>query len=86
MSAGPVTSQAAPQPAARTYIGWQQEKVAFIFGLSGQRVLTMAAALLAAILPIAASRPADGAVTWPIAAALALARSSGSVAAPRTSG
>ena len=73
MSAGPVPSNAAPQPAARTYIGWQQEKVAFIFGLSGQRVLTMAAALLAAILPIAASRPADGAVTWPIAATLALA-------------
>ena len=73
MSTAPLTSQATPQPAARTYIGWQQEKVAFIFGLSGQRALTMAAALLAAILPIAASRPSEGVVTWPVAAVLTLA-------------
>jgi hypothetical protein len=73
MSTAPVTSQATPQPAARTYIGWQQEKVAFIFGLSAQRSVTTAAALLAAILPIAASRPKEGIVTWPIAAVLTLA-------------
>jgi hypothetical protein len=73
MSTGPVASQATPQPAVRTYIGWQQEKVAFIFGLSSQRAVTMAAALLAAILPIAASRPKEGIVTWPIAAVLTLA-------------
>ena len=73
MSTGPVTSQATPQPAVRTYIGWQQEKVAFIFGLSSQRAVTMAAALLAAILPIAASRLSEGVVTWPIAVVLVLA-------------
>ena len=73
MTTAPVTSHAAPQPAARTYTGWQQEKVAFLFGLSGQRAVTMAAAVLAAILPIAAARPAEGVVTWPIAVVLTLA-------------
>jgi hypothetical protein len=65
--------QAPPQPAARTYSGWQQEKVAFIFGLSTQRAATMAAAVLALILPIAASRPAEGLITWPVGLVLALA-------------
>jgi hypothetical protein len=73
MTASPVTSQATPQPSARTYSGWQQEKVAFLFGLSGQRAATIAAAVLAAILPIAASRPAEVLVTWPVALVLALA-------------
>jgi len=55
----------------RTYYGWQQEKVAFIFGMSGQRALALGAAVLAAIWPLAAARPADGAVCWPAAVVLA---------------
>jgi hypothetical protein len=69
-----------PDTGPRSYIGWQQEKVAFIFGLSGQRAFALAAAVLAAIWPLAVSRPADGAVCWPAAvllAVLALARIGG---------
>lgn len=73
MTTGPVAGQATAPSAARTYTGWQQEKVAFLFGLSGQRAATIAAAVLAAILPIAASRPAEGLVAWPVAAILAMA-------------
>ncbi len=62
-----------PGSRVRTYLGWQQEKVAFLFGLSGQRALALAAAVLAAIWPLAAARPADGAVCWPAAAFLAAA-------------
>ena len=58
---------------ARTYIGWQQEKVAFVFGLSGQRAAMIAAAVLAAIIPITATRLAEGLVTWPVAGLLAAA-------------
>jgi hypothetical protein len=58
---------------ARGYGGWQREKVAFIFGLSGRRAAILAAAVLAGILPIAAVRPADGIVCWPVAAGLAAA-------------
>ena len=58
---------------ARTYIGWQQEKVAFVFGLSGRRAAMIAAAVLAAIIPITATRLAEGLVTWPVAGLLAAA-------------
>jgi hypothetical protein len=57
----------------RQYRGWQGEKVAFIFGLSGQRAAFIAAAVLAAIWPIAVSQPAEGVVLWPLAALLAAA-------------
>ncbi len=57
-------------PSSRTYLGWQQEKVAFLFGLSGQRAAMIAAAVLAVIVPITEARPAEGLVTWPIAAVL----------------
>jgi len=57
----------------RQYLGWQGEKVAFIFGLSGQRAAFIAAAVLAAIWPIAVSQPAEGLVLWPLAALLAAA-------------
>ena len=49
----------------RSYLGWQQEKVAFIFGLSAQRALALGVAVLAAIWPLAVARPADRAVCWP---------------------
>jgi len=64
-----IASQAAA-PASRTYLGWQQEKVAFLFGLSAQRAVMIAAAVLAAIIPVTAARPAEGAITWPLAALL----------------
>jgi hypothetical protein len=73
VSTGPAADQAAHTPASRTYAGWQQEKVAFLFGLSGQRAAMLAGAVLAAIIPITASRPAEGAVTWPVAVVLVLA-------------
>jgi hypothetical protein len=56
---------------SRTYQGWQQEKVAFMFGMSGQRAVMLAGAVLAGITPVAASHMADAVVTWPIAALLA---------------
>jgi len=62
-----------PGSRVRTYLGWQQERVAFIFGLSGQRALALAAAVLAAVWPLAAARPADGLACWPAAALLATA-------------
>jgi hypothetical protein len=67
----------------RSYEGWQQEKVAFIFGLSAQRALALAAAVLAAIWPLAAGRLSDAVVCWPPAVALAtvaLARIAGRTA------
>jgi hypothetical protein len=56
---------------ARAYFGWQQEKVAFVFGMSGQRAAMAGAAVLAAVWPLAVSRPAEGAVCWPAAVILA---------------
>jgi hypothetical protein len=57
----------------RQYLGWQAEKVAFLFGMSAQRAALIAAAVLTAIWPVAASRPADGLVLWPLAALLTAA-------------
>jgi hypothetical protein len=57
----------------RTYAGWQQEKVAFLFGLSARRAAMLAAAVLAAILPLAATRMSTALVSWPAALALAAA-------------
>jgi len=54
-------------PAARTYGGWQAERVAFLFGLSGRRALLLAAAVLAAILPVATTDIGQAAVMWPLA-------------------
>ena len=56
----------------RTYGGWQAERVAFIFGLSGRRAAMVAAAVLAVILPITAGRLADAVVLWPVAFVLAV--------------
>jgi len=58
---------------SRTYFGWQQEKVAFMFGMSGQRALMLAGAVLAAIWPIAASRATEGIALWPAAVVLGVA-------------
>lgn len=59
--------------ASRTYQGWQQEKVAFLFGLSGQRAALIVGAVLTAVWPLAMSRMRLAALLWPIAALLALA-------------
>ncbi|HLL66745.1 MAG TPA: SCO6880 family protein [Micromonosporaceae bacterium] len=58
------------QAGARTYFGWQQERVAFLFGLSGQRVAMLAAAVLIAVWPVTTAQLRTGVVAWPIAAVL----------------
>jgi hypothetical protein len=63
-------SQERGSATSRTYGGWQQEKVAFIFGLSGRRATMLGTAILAAILPVAAVRIRDGLILWPAAAIL----------------
>lgn len=65
---------------SRTYTGWQQEKTAILFGMSGQRCFALGVAVLLAIWPLAASRLSLGLVTWPVAAlmvALAFIRIAG---------
>ena len=57
----------------RAYGGWQPERVNFLFGLSGRRAAILAAAILAALLPVAATDLREAAVTWPAAIAVALA-------------
>jgi hypothetical protein len=47
--------------------------VAFLFGLSGRRAALVAAAVLAAILPVATASLSEGAVLWPAGIVLALA-------------
>jgi hypothetical protein len=53
---------------SRTYAGWQQEKTAVVFGMSGQRCFELGTAVLLAIWPLAASRISLGLITWPLAA------------------
>jgi hypothetical protein len=56
---------------SRTYGGWQQEKVAFAFGLSGKRAALLAAAVLGVIIPVASGKFGEAAVFWPAAVVLA---------------
>jgi Putative type VII ESX secretion system translocon, EccE len=58
---------------SRTYAGWQQEKVAFIFGLNGARATMLGAAILAAIFPIATTTISAAMIFWPAALVLAAA-------------
>ncbi len=55
----------------RTYFGWQQDKVAFLFGLSVQRAVMLGGAVLIAVWPLAASRMHLGILCWPVAFLLA---------------
>ena len=57
----------------RTYGGWQQEKVAFLFGLSALRAAVLAAAALAVITPIAVAHMRAAVIFWPAALVLAAA-------------
>ncbi|MBS2963936.1 PrgI family protein [Actinocrinis puniceicyclus] len=59
----------APVP-ARTYCGWQHEKVHFLLGLSGRRAALLGAAVFLALQPIAAHHLTGVALTWPLAALL----------------
>jgi hypothetical protein len=56
------------KPEARTYFGWQVERVAFMFGMSGPRVLMLGAASLLAVWPFTVADLLFGVIVWPIAA------------------
>ncbi len=58
---------------SHTYAGWQQEKVAFIFGLSGPRVASIGAAVVLAVIPVAESDWSLAVITFPVAGLLVLA-------------
>ncbi|MET8139871.1 SCO6880 family protein [Sphaerisporangium sp. NPDC005288] len=64
------TGNGSGAPASRTYFGWQEEKVAFIFGVSGQRAAMLAVGVLSAAWPLAVSDISTGAVCWPVAGLL----------------
>ncbi|WP_051797571.1 SCO6880 family protein [Catenuloplanes japonicus] len=67
------TSSSRPQAVrARTFFGWQPERVAFLYGMSGQRFTMLAVAVLGAIWPLAVADASLGAVTWPIAIVCAI--------------
>lgn len=66
MSGGDTTDR------GRTYGGWQQEKVAWIFGLSGRRAAMLAGAVLAAVIPVSGGDFGGAAVLWPVAGVLAV--------------
>jgi hypothetical protein len=57
----------------RTYGGWQQEKVAFLFGLSAPRAAMIAGAVLAALAPVGAAKMSAAVIFWPAALVLAAA-------------
>lgn len=67
-----MSTTSSEQSRPRTYFGWQQEKVAFLYGMSGQRFGMVAIAVLLAVWPVAMSNLRTGIVTWPIAAVLAV--------------
>ncbi|MBO3732755.1 SCO6880 family protein [Glycomyces niveus] len=56
------------KPEVRTYFGWQVERVAFMFGMSGPRVLMLGAASLLAVWPFTVADLLFGVIVWPIAA------------------
>jgi hypothetical protein len=57
---------------ARTFGGWQAEKVPFIFGLSGKRAALLAGAVLAAIVPVAGAYIGEAVFFWPLAIVLGI--------------
>ena len=67
------TTTAGAPVRARTYFGWQPEKVAFLFGMSAQRAAILTVAVLTAIWPLAVSRLPLVLGCWPIALVLAAA-------------
>jgi hypothetical protein len=57
----------------RTYGGWQEERPAFLFGLSAPRAALLSGAVLAAIVPVSMSDLPAAIVFWPAAVILAAA-------------
>lgn len=66
------TQTAGEQHRPRTYFGWQAERVAFMYGMSGRRFTMLGAAVLLTIWPLAISNLRTGIITWPIAVVLAV--------------
>jgi hypothetical protein len=60
------------QPRSRTYFGWQQDRVAFLFGLSGQRAAMLATAVVVGTWPLTIANLRTGLLAWPIAGLLVL--------------
>jgi hypothetical protein len=59
-----------PTP-ARSYSGWQHEKVHFLLGLSGRRAAMLGAAVFLGLQPIASGHPVRALLTFPLALVLA---------------
>ena len=64
------TEMTGPQ---RTYGGWQQEKVAFLFGLSAPRAAMLSGAVLAALTPVGLADLPAAVIFWPAALVLGTA-------------
>ena len=56
---------------ARTYSGWQHEKVHFLLGLSGRRAAFVGAAIFLGLQPLASGHLASVVIFWPLALVLA---------------
>jgi len=56
---------------ARTYAGWQHEKVHFLLGLSGRRAALAGVAVFCGLQPLASGHLAGAIVFWPLALLLA---------------
>lgn len=60
----------APVP-ARTYAGWQHEKVHFLLGLSGRRAALVGVAVFLGLQPVTSGHLAGALLVWPLALLLA---------------
>jgi hypothetical protein len=56
---------------ARTYAGWQHEKVHFLLGLSGRRAALAGIGIFLGLQPLASGHLASAILLWPLAFALA---------------
>ena len=56
---------------ARTYAGWQHEKVHFLLGLSGRRAALVGVGVFLGLQPIASGHLAGAVLAWPLALLLA---------------
>lgn len=56
---------------ARTYAGWQHEKVHFLLGLSGRRAALLGVAVFLGLQPVASGHFAGAVLAWPLALLLA---------------
>lgn len=52
---------------ARTYAGWQHEKVHFLLGLSGRRAVLVGVAAFLGLQPLASGHLASALLAWPLA-------------------